>query len=83
MEDVIDRAGDVDKLGDIVPDDSKSRISLEMAQVGGSASDEVVDRENFPAAIEETVAEMRPEKSCPSRDYSAQREGPSEQIFSK
>ena len=53
-----------------------------MAQVGGSAGDQVVDRENFPAAIEEVVAQMRPEKSRASRDYRAQRAGLSMQMFS-
>ena len=47
-----------------------------MAQVGGSAGDQVVDRENFPAAIEEVVAKVRPEKSRASRDYRAQWDGP-------
>jgi hypothetical protein len=56
-------------------DDSKSRVSREVAQVGWSASDHVVDREYFPAVIEQTVAEMRPEKARASRDYRAQRVG--------
>jgi len=42
-------------------------------QIGGCAGDQVVDREDFPTAIEEIVAKVRPEKSCSSRDYSAQR----------
>jgi hypothetical protein len=53
-------------------DHRKSRISREMAHVGGVAGDQIVDRQNFPAAIEEIVAQMRPEKSRASRDYRAQ-----------
>ena len=82
MQNVIDRARDIDKFGDIVLDDPESRISREMAQVGGSAGDQVVDRENLPAAIEEVVAKVRPEKSRASRDYRAQRAGLSMQMFS-
>ena len=37
--------------------------------------------ENFPAAIEQVVAQVRPEKSRASRDYRAQRDGLSKQMF--
>jgi len=72
MKDVIDRARDIDILGDVVLHYCKWRVPCEMAQVGGSAGDHVIDRENFPAAIEEVVAQVRPEKSRASRDYRAQ-----------
>ena len=82
MQDVIDRARYVDKFRDIVLNDPESRGPREMAQVGGSAGDQVVDREHFPAAIEEVVAKVRPEKSRASRDYRAQRAGLFVQKFS-
>jgi alpha-galactosidase len=82
MQDVIDRARHIDKLGDIVLDDSKSRVAREMSQVGRSAGDQVVDRENLPATIEEVVAKVRPEKSGASRDYRAQWAGLFLQMFS-
>jgi hypothetical protein len=82
MQNVIDRARDIDKFGDIVLNDRKSRVSREMAQVGGSAGDQVIDRENLPAAIEEVVAKVRPEKSRSSRDYRAQWAGLSLQMLS-
>jgi hypothetical protein len=53
-----------------------------MAHVGSSAGDKVVDRENFPVAIEEAVAKVRPEKSRASRDYRAQRVGLSLPVLS-
>ena len=65
MQNVIDRARDIDKFGDIVLNDPKSRVPREMAQVGGSAGDQVIDREYLPAAIEEVVAKVRPQKSRP------------------
>ena len=82
MQDVIDRARDIDKLCDVVLDDPKSCVSREMAQVGSCAGDQVVDRKYFPAAIEEAVAKMRPEKSSGSRDYCAQRVSLAMQMFS-
>jgi hypothetical protein len=82
MQNVVNRARDIDKFGDIVLDDLKSRVSREMAQVGGSAGDQVIDREYLPAAIEEVVAKVRPQKSRTSRDYRAQRASLSMQKFS-
>ena len=82
MEDVIDRAGDIDKFCDIVLDNPESRISREMAHVGGSAGDQVVDRENIPAAIEEAIAKVRPEKSRASRDYRPQKDALSMLVLS-
>ena len=46
-----------------------------MAHVGGCAGDQIIDRENFPAAIDEAVAKVRPEKSRASRDYRAHWDG--------
>jgi hypothetical protein len=54
-----------------------------MEQVRGGAGDQVVDRENFPAAIEEVVAKVRPEKARASRNYRAQRDGLSMQMLSR
>src|ERR1700674_1348735 len=82
MQDVIDGAWDIDKLCDVVLHDRKWRVSREMAQVGGSASNQVIDRENLPAAIEKVVAKVRPEKSRASRDYRAQWDALSMQVFS-
>ena len=76
MQDVIDRSGDIDKLGDIVLDDPEAGIGREVAQIDGGASHHVVDRKNIPAAIDETVAKMGPQKSSAARDYRAQRDGP-------
>src|ERR1700746_134486 len=73
MKDVIDRAGDIDKLGDVVLHDRERRIPRKMAKVGGGAGNQVVDSENFPAAIAELVAKGRSEKSRSSRDYCAHR----------
>src|SRR6202051_341806 len=75
MKDVIHRARDIDILGDVVLHDRKLRVPREMEQFRRSPSDQVIDRENSPAAIEEVVAKVRPEKSRPSRDYRAQRDG--------
>ena len=63
MKDVVDRARDVDKLCDIVLENPKSRMIREMAQVCRCAGNQVVDRENFPALLEEPVAQVRPKKS--------------------
>src|SRR5580704_1530548 len=75
MKDVVDRARDVDKLCDIVLENPKSRMIREMAQVCRCAGNQVVDRENFPALLEEPVAQVRPKKSRSSRDYRAQWDG--------
>jgi len=82
VKNLVDRSRDIDKLGDVLLHDRKWRASREMAQVGGSAGDQIVDREYFPTAIEEVVAKVRPEKSRASRDYRAQRDGLSMQTFS-
>jgi hypothetical protein len=81
MKDVINRTWDVDILRDIVLHDCKRRFRFQMAQVGGRAGDQVVDRQNFPAAIEEVIAKMRPEKSGATGDYRAQGRFLTEQIF--
>jgi hypothetical protein len=44
-----------------------------MAHVGGGAGDKVIDRQYIPAAVNEVVAKVRPEKSRASGDYRAQR----------
>jgi hypothetical protein len=75
MKDIIDLARDIDKFRDIMLDDPKSGVSLEMAQVGRCAGDQVVDRQNFPAAIEEVVAQVRSKKSRSSCDYRAHLNG--------
>jgi len=77
MKDVLDRTWDIDKLGDIVLDNLESRVSIKMAQVGGCASDQVVNRQNIPAMADEAVAKVRPEKSSAARDYRAQMAIPS------
>jgi len=63
--------------------DRKWGVPREMEQVGGGAGDQVVDRENFPAAIDEAIAKVRPEKSRASRDYRAQRDGLSMPLLSR
>jgi hypothetical protein len=72
MQDVIDRAWDVDKFGDIVLQHPESRMSREMPHVGSRTCDQVVDRENLPAVLEEAIAQVGSQKSGTSRDYRAQ-----------
>jgi hypothetical protein len=72
MKDVIDRAGDINKLCDIMLDNPESRIPGKMADIGGSSGDQIVDRQNLPAVIEQGVAQMRPKKSRSACDYRAQ-----------
>jgi hypothetical protein len=55
--------------------DRKWGVPREMEQVAGGAGDQVVDRQNFPAAIDEAIAKVRSEKSRASRDYRAQWDG--------
>jgi hypothetical protein len=55
-----------------VLDHPEASVSLEMADISGIACDQVVNRKNVPAAIEEVIAQMRPEKSRTPRDYCAQ-----------
>jgi hypothetical protein len=52
-----------------------------MADIGGSAGDQIVDRENIPAVIEKVVAQMRPKKSRSACDYRAQRSSLSPRLF--
>ena len=46
-----------------------------MAHIGFVPGDQVVDRQHFPAAIEQIIAKMRSEKSRAACDYCAHHVG--------
>ena len=72
MEDVIDRSGHIDKLGDVMLDDPEPGVIREMAEVDGSAGHQIVDGQNFPVACEEIIAKVGSEEAGAPRDYRAQ-----------
>ena len=74
MEHAVDRAGDPDVFADVVHDEGESRLPEEMLDVGEVAGAEVVDADHFVAAIEQTVTEMRTEKSGTAGDDYASHE---------
>ena len=74
MEHAINRAGDPDVLADVVHDEGEPDLPEEMFDVGEVAGAKVVDAHHFVAAIEQTVTEIRTEKSSTAGDDYASHE---------
>ena len=68
MEDVVDGAGEVDELGDVVVDELEMFVAGEMGDVVGVARDEVVDGDDAMAFGEESVDEMGAEEAGAAGD---------------
>jgi len=63
VQHVIDRAGHIDEFRNVVLHDSESGISRQMPDVGFRSGHQVVDRQNFPAALKQVVTQVRSKKS--------------------
>jgi hypothetical protein len=72
VEDVVHRAGDFNETGDVLLHKLEAGMSEQVADVGLNAGDEIVETQNFPAAFDEAVAEVRAEKAGATGDDSAQ-----------
>ncbi len=68
MEDVVDAAGEVDELCDVVVDELEVLVAGEMGDVVGIARDEVVDGDDAMAFGEEAVDEMGAEEAGAAGD---------------
>jgi len=68
MEDVVDAAGEVDEVGDVVVDEFEVFVAGEMGDVVGIARDEVVDGDDVVALGEEAVDEMGAEEAGAAGD---------------
>ena len=66
------RAGDFDVARNIVTDKTEFGIRKQVRDICVRAGDEVVHAEHVPAAFDQQVAEMRPQKASSSGDDSAQ-----------
>src|SRR5712671_1727434 len=62
MENVIDRPRNVYVVGNVRARESKTRIFVQVADVGVRAGYEVIERQNVPALGDQPVAKMRPQK---------------------
>src|SRR5881275_3092858 len=68
MEDVVERPFDVDVGGDVELDEAEAVAAEEMRDVLRAAGDEVVDADDFVAAGEEEIAEVRAEEARAAGD---------------
>ena len=68
MEHVVDAAGEVDVLGDVVVDEREVRVAGEVGDVVGVARDQVVDGDDAMAFGQQAVAKMRAEKAGAAGD---------------
>ena len=68
MKDVVDAAGEVDELRDVMPNKLEVLVAGEMRDVVGIARDEVVDGNDVMAFGKEAVDEMRAEEAGAAGD---------------
>jgi hypothetical protein len=62
MENVIDRTGNVNVVGNIRTRASKARVFVQVTDVGVLTGYEVIQRENVPTLGDKPIAKMRPQK---------------------
>jgi hypothetical protein len=62
----IDRPGNKDKLGNVVPDKPKIGIARQMLNVVGPARDKVVNRDDAESLRNQAVTKMGTKESCAS-----------------
>ena len=72
MEDVVHRAGDLDEARNVLLDEVEAGMSEQVADVGLSAGDQIVETQDFPAFFDQVIAEVRAEKAGATGDDSAQ-----------
>jgi hypothetical protein len=69
MKDVVYRAGSKDVFGYVVPDELKIRIPSQVLDIIGIPRDQIVDGNDSESFREQSIAQMRTEKSCTSGDH--------------
>ncbi len=71
MQHIVDRAVDLDRLGDVVFDESERRVINKLCNVAPAAGQKVVHADDFVAITHESLAKVRPdEPRSPSNDCS-------------
>ena len=73
MEDVVDLAVDLDRLGDIVLDEPETGVLEQACDVSASAGQQIVHADDLVAVAQETLAEMRSDEPRPAGDDRSQR----------
>src|SRR5439155_23306917 len=68
MQDVIERPFAMDEVGDVVFHERETVAAEKMLDVRGVAGDQIVHADHFVTAIEEQLAEIRPEETGAARD---------------
>ena len=71
VQDVVERPVDVDVVRDVVLDEREAVAADEVLDVARDAGDEVVDADDFMAALEEQLAEVRAEEARAAGDERA------------
>ena len=67
MQHAVERAIELNELGDVVPHEAESRIGREMLEIPRRPGDEVVHSHHLVLLREEAVSQMRTEKARGSR----------------
>ena len=68
VEDVIDGAVDLERLGDIVLDELELRVADQVDDVAAMPGQQVVDADHLVALGQETLAKVRADESRPAGD---------------
>jgi hypothetical protein len=72
MEHVVDGTFDLQRLGDVVLHEPEPRIRHERLDVSAASRQQIVHTENIMSLGEETLAQVRPDETTPSRDDRSQ-----------
>src|ERR1700751_3391255 len=63
MENVVDWTRNLDVIGNVCARGAKTRMFVEMRNIGIDAGHQIIEAQNVPALSDQAIAKMRPEKS--------------------